>query len=164
MKIKISQLRQIIREELNSLREWTIRDFRNNPGDSWNDTSIKLILDRKPSSNAAVYRIENDNWFRRWEGPAKGYGLMIRKIKVSKTPIQINSWATGPNSLVYRAMVVYLPGRFDGIDDDRPENWEKSEALIVLGNKATTGFEMFHYVKPADIENFVNSNISKYKP
>lgn len=142
-----------------------VKQFRNAPNDSWNETMIKMVLMRKISGKTAVYRLEKDNWFRRFENPGKGYGIMIRGIKISKTPIKVSSnWAVGPNQVVLNALITYLPNQFDNVDDDIPQNYVTDKGLIILGTKQMNGFEMMQVIKPKDIEDFIKVNMSSYKP
>jgi hypothetical protein len=161
-------LRQMIRESVRRiLKESTasVRDFLNTPSDPPNESMIRLILERKIAGNTAVYRLENDNWFRRYEGFTRGYGLMIRNIRISPNPIKITrSWAIGDFHSVFKCIVTYLPNGFDSAEDDIPQNYETAQGLIVLGTKHFTGFEMQQVLSVKDIENFVKSNISNYVP
>ncbi len=161
-------LRKMIRESVKRvLKEAaaSVRDFINTPSDPPNESMIRLMLERKIAGNSAVYRLQNDNWFRRYEGYGKGYGLMIRNIRISPNPIRISpNWAIGNFHSVFKCVVTYLPIRFDSAEDDIPQNYETAYGLIVLGTKNFTGFEMQQVLSVKDIENFVKSNISNYVP
>jgi hypothetical protein len=178
MKLTKTVLRNIIREEIQKTNKrikmesvpqsLNVKELRNHPSDTWNDTYIKLVLDRKVSSKAAVYRLETDNWFRRFENPGKGYGVMIRKLKISNTPIRLpNSWLVGPNQVVLRALITYWPNP-GGMDwemaDDVPANWETAQGFIILGTKNFTGFEILSTLNPKQIEHFVNTQTGRYIP
>ena len=142
-----------------------IKSFRNKENDSWNDTMIKLVLMRKIDGKTAVYRLEMDNWFRRFENPGKGYGIMIRGIKIAPNPVKVSpNLVFGPNQAVLKAIITYLPNEFTSVDDDVKENYETAKGFIVLGNKNFTGFEMLQTLNPKDLELFIKSNIDTYKP
>ena len=151
--------------KLKSLLKENIRQFRNKPSDGWNDTNIKLVLMRKIEGKTAVYRLETDNWFRRWEGVGKGYGLMIRGIRIAQNPTKVSSsWLWSPNHSVFKAVVEYLPNEFDHPDDDVKSNYETTKGFIVMGNKNMSGFEMQQNVSPKELEGFIKMNINSYKP
>jgi hypothetical protein len=142
-----------------------IKQFRNKPSDGWNETMIKLVLMRKINGKTAVYRLETDNWFRRVENPGKGYGLMIRSIRIAANPAKVSaSWAHGTNQVVLKTIITYLPSSFDNVDDDVESNYEKAEAYLILGQKNFTGYEMLQTMNPKDLEAFIKMNISNYKP
>jgi hypothetical protein len=142
-----------------------IRQFRNKPSDSWNDTMIKLVLMRKVDGKTAVYRLETDNWFRRFENPGKGYGLMIRGIKIASQPTKApSSFVYGENQSVFKAVIQYLPTEFDNTDDDVKGNYETVKGYIILGNKNFTGFEMQQVLSIKELEGFIKMNINSYKP
>jgi len=142
-----------------------IRQFRNKPSDSWNDTMIKLVLMRKVDGKTAVYRLETDNWFRRFENPGKGYGLMIRGIKIASQPTKApSSFVYGENQSVFKAVIQYLPTEFDNTDDDVKGNYETVKGYIILGNKNFTGFEMQQVLSIKDLEGFIKANMGDYKP
>lgn len=142
-----------------------IKQYRNKESDPWNDSMIRLILMRKVEGKTAVYRLETDNWFRRFENPGKGYGVMIRGIKISQTPVKVtSSWAIGPHHVVLNAIVKYLPNEFVDMDDDVESNYETTKGFIILGTKNLPGFEMMQTLKPKDIEHFIKVNIPNYKP
>jgi hypothetical protein len=142
-----------------------IKQYRNKPSDAWNETLIKLTLMRKIEGKTAVYRLETDNWFRRFEGPAKGYGIMIRDIKIAKNPAKVPySWAHGPNQVALKTIIKYLPNSFDHSDDDIPENYEKAEGFVFLGNQYLKGYNMLEELSPKDLEHFIKMNIPNYKP
>ena len=142
-----------------------IKGFRNKPADTWNDTMIKLVLMRKIEGKTAVYRLETDNWFRRFENPGKGYGLMIRGIKIAAQPTKApSSFAYGENQSVFKVIVQYLPNEFDNVEDDVKENYETAKGYIILGNKNFTGFEMQQVLSIKDLEGFIKANMGNYKP
>ena len=142
-----------------------IKQYRNKPSDSWNDTLIKLVLMRKIEGKTAVYRLETDNWFRRFEGIGKGYGIMIRDIKIAKNPTKISSsWLSGPNQVALKAIIKYLPNEFDSPNDNISQNYEKAEGFIILGNQHLKGFDMLGELSPKELEGFIKMNINSYKP
>lgn len=142
-----------------------IRQFRNKPSDGWNETNIKLVLMRKIEGKTAVYRLETDDWFRRWEGVGKGSGIMIRNIRIASNPTKINSsWVSGPDNSVFKVVVEYLPNEFDHPDDDVKENYETAKGFIIMGNKFMSGFEMQQNISPKELEGYIKMNMKKYKP
>jgi hypothetical protein len=158
--MKNIKLKSLIKESASDIKQ-----YRNKPSDSWNETMIKLVLMRKIEGKTAVYRLETDNWFRRFENPGKGYGIMIRDIKIAKNPTKVSaSWAHGPNQVVLKAIIKYLPNSFDNVDDDVETNYEKAEGYVILGNQHFTGFEMLQTMNPKDLEYFIKMNIPNYKP
>jgi len=164
--MKKSELRKLIRESIKSvLTEASVEDFRNTPSDPPNESMIRLILTRRVDGKTAVYRLEKDNWFRRYQNPGKGYGLMIRKFSIGNQPISIKpNQEIGPHHSVFNALITYLPTKFDNTDDDIPANYETVKGYVFLGTKAFTGFEMQKVLSPKDIETFVKMNISNYTP
>jgi len=172
--MKLIELRELIKKAVKSQltkegvygNDITVKELRSSPGDSANDTTVRLILMRKVTSNTAVYRLETDNWFRRYENPGKGYGIMIRKFKLGNTPVKPTmSWAVGPHHVIYNALVTYLPNQFDNMDDDKPQNWETSKGYLILGNKNLTGYDILsNGPDTKDFEQFVKMNIGSYNP
>ena len=172
--MKLNELKQLINKAVKSeltnegvySTDFTVKDLRNKPGDSYNDTTVRLILMRKVTSNTAVYRLETDNWFRRYENPGKGYGIMIRKFRVGNTPVKPTmSSIVGEHHVIFNVLVTYLPNQFVNMDNDKPENWETSKGYLILGNKNLTGFEIrANGPDPKDFEQFVKMNIPKYVP
>lgn len=141
-----------------------VKDFRNKPSDSWNETMIKLVLDRKINGKTAVYRLETDNWFRRFENPGKGYGIMIRGIRISPNPVKVSpTHVYGQYQAVLKTIITYLPSEFDHADDDIKENYETAKGFIIIGQKHFTGYEMLQTMNPKDIEFFVKTNMDNYK-
>jgi hypothetical protein len=158
--MKSIKLKSLITEGVSDIRQ-----FRNKPSDGWNDTMIKLALMRKIDGKTAVYRLETDNWFRRFENPGKGYGIMIRGIKISANPVKVSpNMLFGPNQSVFKAIIQYLPIEFDNTDDDVNENYETVKGYIILGNKNFTGFEMQQVLSVKDLEGFIKMNMGDYKP
>jgi hypothetical protein len=157
---KMNRIEETIKEGVSD-----IKGFRNKPADTWNDTMIKLVLMRKIEGKTAVYRLETDNWFRRFENPGKGYGLMIRGIKIAAQPTKApSSFAYGENQSVFKAIIQYLPNEFDNVEDDVKENYETAQGYIILGNKNFTGFEMQQVLSIKDLEGFIKANMGDYKP
>jgi hypothetical protein len=157
---KMNQIEETIKEGVSDIKQ-----FRNKPADTWNDTMIKLVLMRKVEGKTAVYRLETDNWFRRFENPGKGYGLMIRGIKIAAQPTKAPaSFAYGENQSVFKAIIQYLPNEFVNVEDDVKENYETAQGYIILGNKNFTGFEMQQVLSIKDLEGFIKANMDNYKP
>lgn len=167
--MKQTQLRKLIRESIKQVlieeSLASVKDFRNMPSDPPNESMIRMILMRKVDGKTAVYRLEKDNWFRRYQTPGKGYGLMIRKFRMGKEPIRVRpNPEIGPHHSVFNALITYLPSEFDNIDDDIPANYETVKGYVFLGTKAFTGFEMQQALSPKDIEAFVKMNVPNYTP
>lgn len=167
--MKQTQLRKLIRESIKHvlIQESlaNVKDFRNMPSDPPNESMIRMILMRKVDGRTAVYRLEKDNWFRRYETPGKGHGLMIRKFRMGKNPIKVRlNPEIGSHHSVFNALITYLPTEFDNTDDDIPANYETVKGYVFLGTKAFTGVEMQQKLSPKDIEAFVKMNVPNYTP
>ena len=148
----------------NLIRE-SVKDLMNKPSDGLKGTNLQLTLMRKIEGNTAVYRLETDGWFRRFEGLGKGYGLMIRDIKISKTRITPpNSWLFGNHHVVLKVLVKYLPNEFDNMVDDVPENYIVDKGYLAIGRPDFPGWKILDNVSISDIENFVKSRVRSYKP
>lgn len=154
--MKRSELKEIIREEL--LKESSIKDYMNSPNDSptRGNNYIRLTLIRNPDAQRAWYRLETDSWFRRYFNPGKGYGLMIRAIRIVDKP----KYDSG--DVIYKFTCKYLPNGFDDPDDDTKENWEHAYGLIVFDRKVHEIFVEESSIK--ELESFIKNNIRKYKP
>ena len=151
MKLTKTKLKEIIREEIQKLNEDSITKYLDKPSDPAQSVPIMMTLTRNPGAKAAYYRLETDKWFRRYMSPGKGYGLMIRKFKVSGKGVPSTNDRTA-----YPILVTYLPTEFDHPDDDITSNFEKVKGLLILHNDK--------YTDAKGVEKFVNSNIKTYKP
>ena len=140
-----------ILNEANTLLE--IVDFLNKPNDSPNENKVQLTLDRKVTGLTAWYRLETDGWWRRINNPGKGYGLLMKKFKISGKPKF--DMIGGKSYAFYPVLVVYVPLEYSGeVDWDQPGNYEKAKGTLMIASdrtKATAG----------DIEKFVNQQIGK---
>ena len=133
------------------ISEDNIVKYLDKPTDSAQGIPIMLTLSRGGSSKIAYYRLETDKWFRRYFEPGKGFGLMIRKLKVSGKGV------SGPNNKTeYPILVTYLPNEFDHPDEDTKYNYVRAKGLLILDNNK--------YTDPKGVEKFVNANIKIYKP
>jgi hypothetical protein len=131
-------------------------DFLNKPNDP--DGIVKLTLDRKLSGLTAYYRLETDGWFRRWTNPGKGYGILLKKFKVSGRGM--NNYLGKTTFVEYPVLVTYVPNEYTGeVDWDIPANYEKAKGILMINTSKT-------FAKGNDIEKFVNQQISKgtYQP
>ncbi len=62
--MKLNELKQLINKVVKSeltnegvySTDFTVKDLRNKPGDSYNDTTVRLILMRKVTSNKSTSR------------------------------------------------------------------------------------------------------------
>lgn len=124
-------------------------DFLNTPNDR--GYKVALTLQRKIDGLTAFYRLETDKWFRRFQDPGDGYGLMLRKFKISGAgkKDKISQKYTD-----YPVLISYLPIEFDHPDQDIPANYEKAKGLLIINTEKTD-------VDAKEIENFVNKQIAK---
>ena len=159
MKLTKSQLKEIIREEIQSLTENSMfKTYLNKPSDSPNESNIKMVLNRKIDGQTAWYRLETDGWFRRYYNPGKGYGLMIRDIRINNTP----SKGSHPNSVYIKFTCKYLPTQFDDLRDDVKENWESAQGFIVMDKEL---FQLFYHEIGLDyLQRYIKGNIGNYIP
>jgi hypothetical protein len=72
----------------------------------------------------------------------------------------VNGW----NQVALKVIIKYLPNSFDHPDDDVPDNYEKAEGFIFLGNGNLKGFNMLSEITPKDLEYFIKTNIPNYTP
>jgi hypothetical protein len=135
--------------------------LRNKPGDSSKDSNIRIVLMRKIDGNTAWYRLENDNWFRRYLDH-KGYGIMIREFKV--TSLKPNYMVLKRGVPAYTISVKYLPNNIVDPDEDRPENWVSDKGYLFFGTTPEGGQSVSSEITPKDVEAFIKSQIKNYKP
>jgi len=154
-----SQLKEIIKEEIQSLNENSMfKTYMNKPSDSPNESTIKMVLNRKIDGQTAWYRFETDGWFRRYYNPGKGYGLMIRDIRINNR----SSKGSHPNSVYIKFTCKYLPNQFDDLRDDVPQNWESAQGFIVMNQQT---FNLFHAEIGIDfLQKFIKNNVKNYIP
>jgi len=133
-------------------------DFLNKESDPPNQNKVQLTLDRKIDGMTAWYRLETDGWWRRINNPGKGYGILMKKFKISGKPkfdmISGNSYAS------YPVLIEYIPLEYSGdVDWDQPGNVEKAKGTMMIASHRTGA-------DSKDIEKFVNQQIKKgtYKP
>jgi hypothetical protein len=137
-----------------------ISDFLNSETDYSSESKIKLVLDRKITGVTAWYRLENDGWFRRYMDPGKGFGLMIRDIRIG-----INRhWKSGVLDLVFYFPVVikYLP--YSDMENDSPEVYETAKGWIIYGNDSYESMKIFESLGPKELEMYIKMNIPNYIP
>ena len=168
-KDRFRKLRQLIKEQIKQempvFGTNNIKDLRNKPTDGDLESYIRLILMRQINNNPRFFRLQTDNWFRVYEGLGKGYGLMIRDIKINPTPVKLSPhWAIGKMNVNLRALIKYLPWEFDDIDDDIEQNYEIAKGLIILGNQYLSGHQILEEISIKQIENYIKSHIREYKP
>ena len=106
----------------------------------------------RDASLGGYYKLENDNWFRSWTGPSKGYGIMFRKFKVTTGKREVHQF--GGTYDKYKITFKYLPS---DTEDDVPANYDSSSGWLFI--KADLGVD-----NPKDVESFIKSNMSKYVP
>jgi len=133
-------------------------DFLNKESDSSNENKVQLTLDRKIGGMTAWYRLETDGWWRRIHNPGKGYGIIMKKFKISGQPK--NKYLGKTTYLEYPVLIAYIPLEYSGeVDWDQPGNIEKAKGMIMINTDRTSA-------DGKDIERFVNQQISKgtYQP
>jgi hypothetical protein len=131
---------------------------KSSAGSYTGDSMIRLVLDRNINGYTAWYRLETDSWFRRYFNPGKGYGVMIRKFRISGSPKYKNG------EPYYPVVISYLPNSFDNVDDNIPSNWESAKGFLILDKTIADDFRVEGHVSVKDIERFVNSHIKNYTP
>jgi len=116
---------------------------------------IWIAIDRK--NYGGYYKLEKDGWFRLFgsRSRADGYGIMFRAFKATKSTPEYKSYS-GAKYSQYKVTFAYLPSEFDDIDDDIPKNYEKTSAYLFILDELN--------VTPKDVENYIKSNMRKYKP
>jgi len=134
-------------------------DFLNKPNDSSQLNFVQIILDRKIEGKTAWYRLETDGWVRRYFEPGKGYGLLLKKFKISGAGKEKGAGSRN-NMLEYPIQLVYAQNQYSGEEDwYKPEYEEKAKGLLMIWMDRTkaTG---------KDVEKFINMNISRgtYQP
>jgi len=133
-------------------------DFLNKENDSSQENKVQLTLDRKIGGMTAWYRLETDGWWRRIHNPGKGYGILVKKFKISGQPKY--KYLSKTQYLEYPVLISYIPLEYSGeVDWDQPGNIEKAKGTMMINTDRTTA-------KGKDIEKFVNQQIQKgtYKP
>lgn len=124
-------------------------DFLNKPNDSSQENKVQLTLDRKISGLTAWYRLETDGWWRRIHNPGKGYGILLKKFKISGQG-KYNS-----QYLEYPVLIVYIPLEHSGeVDWDQSGNQEKAKGMMMINTDRTSA-------DGKDIEKFINQQITK---
>jgi hypothetical protein len=154
MKLAKSTLREIIKSVIkeNSI----IKSYMSRPSDRADGHGIRLTLQRKLTAQTAWYRLETDGWFRRYFNPGKGYGVMLRKIKINESP----KW---DNHVAYYPMTCfYLPNKFDHPDDDVKSNWKHAYGFICMNRDVYDQFVVESSIR--DLESYINNNTRLYKP
>lgn len=159
--MKKTELKQIIKEILSENSE--IMQLAQSPSDSSFNIPIKFRLDRKIHAHTAYYRLETDGWFRRYFNPGKGYGLMIRRFKVTGKA----QFTRNTPDVIYPISVEYLPNEFDDMRDDIPANRETAKGILFINREVwyqnfNPGVVPSHNIKK--LESFINSKINQYIP
>jgi hypothetical protein len=159
MKLTKSQLKEIIKEEIQSLNENSMfKTYMNKPSDSTSENMIRMVLNRKIDGNTAWYRLETDGWFRRYWNPGKGYGIMLRDIRIAKGPSKKSPF----DDVYIKFTCKYLPNQFDDLRDDVPQNWESAQGFIVMNQQT---FNLFHAEIGIDfLQKFIKNNVKNYIP
>jgi len=80
-----------------------------------------------------------DGWFRRTEGNSKGYGLMVRDIKVTSKTSDVDSKSSYNR---YKVKIAYLPSEHYAED---PANYETSAGWVWV-HKDYTLDEVLAYI------------------
>jgi hypothetical protein len=125
--------------------------------DTW---TSKFAGDRNDLGFAAIYLtrddihlvapyildVKHDGWFRKSEGVAKGYGVMLRGIKLSGR--KTKEWATGS---LLPVMVTFLPLTQD---EEDPKQYETSKGFLYVHNS----------VDAKEVVDYINANKSKWVP
>jgi len=106
------------------------------------------------SGLGGYYKLETDKWFRSWEGPSKGYGVMFRDFTVTTAKKEFHEFGNTYDK--YKITFKYLPSQFDNSDDDVPANYDKSSGWLFIKTELGVG--------PKEVEAFVKSNMKSYTP
>jgi hypothetical protein len=103
----------------------------------------------RPFAGGWTYWLSRDGWFRKKEGQAKGYGLMIRSVSTGTKPVEIT-----PHFKVYRATMSYLPTETP-MDTDRDDVgvWEKDKFYVIVHNNYTI----------QEVKKYIENNMSKWQ-
>jgi hypothetical protein len=107
-----------------------------------------IYISRENTSLVAPYilDIKRDGWFRKSEGVAKGYGIMLRSIKLSGS--KTKTWGTGS---LLPILLTYLPHT---ADEEDLKLYEKSKGFLYVHNS----------VEAQDVIDYINANKSKWVP
>jgi hypothetical protein len=107
-----------------------------------------IYISRENTSLVAPYilDIKRDGWFRKSEGVAKGYGIMLRSIKLSGS--KTKTWGTGS---LLPILLTYLPHT---ADEEDLKLYEKSKGFLYVHNSVET----------QDVIDYINANKSKWVP
>ena len=125
--------------------------------DTW---QTKFAGDRNSLGFAAIYLVredvhlvepyildsKRDGWFRKIEGVAKGYGAMLRSVKLSGR--KTKEWASGSLTAV---LVTYLPHTQD---EDDPKAYETTKGYLYVHNS----------IDAHDVIDYINTNKKKWVP
>jgi hypothetical protein len=117
------------------------------------DPAVWFKIDRG-AGLGGYYRLEKDKWFRSYDGPSKGYGIMFREIKITGKFKEANEW--GEDYKKFKVTFKYLPTEFDDPDDDHSSNWESTKGWLFIKDALD--------IEPNDVKKFIEQNMSKYKP
>jgi hypothetical protein len=181
MKITKSELKKIIREEINSLSESLFHpkamsktakasNFKNikdwvvdyNQSTYIDTPYIKIVLDRKFGPKLRYFTLSPDMWFRSQvtgSGPRQ-FGLMIRKFKISGNGKPISSSSSGAQ---FPIIVSYLPSEFDHPDDDIQSNWETAKGFLLI-NGSDFSTETPWGIGAGDVSSWINRNVGRWYP
>jgi len=148
-----------IKEGIYALTESTsdVASLRNSGSDSTKDSNIRMTLMRKIQGKTAWYRLEKDDWFRRYLDHA-GYGIMIRKFKVTGRSPDYSFLGNGVPA--YKVMVTYLPNG----EEDEISNYVTDSGYMFFGTNKDGARAILADITPKDVESYINSNIHKYNP
>lgn len=112
---------------------------------------VKKFINSRLSTKG-VYNIDpDDGWFRKTENPAKGYGLMLRDVKLSskKMPTVENGIS------VYPVNITFLPA---DVDEDDPSEYKKVQASMFINDNIDSS------VTADDVIRYVNKNKDNWIP
>lgn len=165
----LSDMKLVTLLPINKLKESVadIKAYRNKSGDTANDSMIRIVLMKKIEGQTAFYRLEMDNWFRRYQNPGKGAGLMIRTFRVTgnKPNYSVVKGGGGKGIPAFPISLSYLPNDKVEQGDDRPENYEETKGWLIYGTLTNPiGDQAMLEFTPKDVETFVKGNISNYQP
>ena len=114
-----------------------------------NDMGFAAIyISREDIHLVAPYILDfkRDGWFRKSEGVAKGYGAMLRSIRISGS--KTKTWGSGS---LLSVILTYLPHT---ADEDDPKLYESSKGFLYVHNS----------VEAQDVVDYINANKSKWVP
>jgi hypothetical protein len=146
IKAKISEKYKIVQAEAGALSY-----------DTW---QTKFAGDRNDLGFAAIYLmredihlvapyildVKRDGWFRKSEGIAKGYGVMLRNVKLSGR--KTKEWGSGSLTAV---LVTYLPHTDE---DDDPKLYETSKGYLYVHNS----------IDAHEVIDYINTHKNKWIP